>query len=71
LIFRIGSGGYNIFESEKLQGTATMIRNVLISLILQPHDQFIHQLRTVREEFFLAVPDHLVNLNVKFLAQAQ
>jgi hypothetical protein len=42
LIFWTGSGGYGVMESEKLQGCTTLIRKVLISLILQPRDHFIH-----------------------------
>jgi hypothetical protein len=44
---------------------------VLISLILQPRDHFIHQLTTLREEFICAFFGRLVNLNIKFIAQAQ
>jgi hypothetical protein len=44
---------------------------VLISLILQPRDQFIHQLITLREESICAVFGRLFNLNIKFIAQAQ
>jgi hypothetical protein len=44
---------------------------VLISLILQPRDHFIHQLISLREEFICAVFGRLVNLNKKFIAQAQ
>jgi hypothetical protein len=58
-------------ESEKLQGCTTLIRKVLISLILEPRDHFIHQLITFREEFISAVFDRLVNLNIKFIAQAR
>jgi hypothetical protein len=44
---------------------------VLISLVLQPRNLFIHQLRTLREELVSAVLDRLVNLKIKFLAQIQ
>jgi hypothetical protein len=44
---------------------------VLISLILQPRDHFIHQLITLREELTCAIFGRLVNLNIKFIAQAQ
>jgi hypothetical protein len=47
LIFWTGSGGCGVMESEKLQGCTTLIRKVLISLILQPRDHFIHQLITL------------------------
>jgi hypothetical protein len=58
-------------ESEKLRGCTTLIRKVLISLILQPRDHFADQLITLREEFICAVFGRLVNLNIKFIAQAQ
>jgi hypothetical protein len=58
-------------ESEKLQGYMTLIQKVLISFILQPRDHFIHQLITLREEFICAVFGRLVNLNIKFITQAQ
>jgi hypothetical protein len=71
LTFWTGSGGSGVMESEKLQGCTTLIRKVLISLILQPRDHFIHQLITLREAFICAVFGRLVNLNIKFVAQAQ
>jgi hypothetical protein len=71
LIFWAGSGGCGVMESEKLQGCTTLIRKVLISLILQPLDHFIHQLITLREEIICSVFGRLVNLNIKFVAQAQ
>jgi hypothetical protein len=43
LIFWTASGGCGVMESEKLQGCTTLIRKMLISLILQPRDHFIHQ----------------------------
>jgi hypothetical protein len=71
LIFWSGSGGCGISQSETLSGATTLIRKVLISLILQPRDHFIHSLATLREEFICAVSGRLVNLKIKFLAQAQ
>jgi hypothetical protein len=71
LIFWIGSGGCGVMESEKLQGCTTLIRKVLISLSSQPRGHFIYQLITLREEFICAVFGRLVNLNIKFIAQAQ
>jgi hypothetical protein len=75
LVYRLiswtGSGGCGVMESEKLQGCTTFIQKVLISLILQPRDHFIHQLITLREEFVCAGFGRLVNLNIKFIAQAQ
>jgi hypothetical protein len=47
------------------------IRKVLISLMLQPRDRFIHQLTTLREEFVCAVYGRLINITITFLAQAQ
>jgi hypothetical protein len=64
LIFWTGSGGCGVMESERLQGCTTLIRKVLMSLILQPRDHFIHQLITLREEFICAIFDRLVNLNM-------
>jgi hypothetical protein len=71
LIFWTGSGGCGAMESEKLHGCTTLIRKVLISLILQPRDHFIHQLITLREEFIYVAFGCLVNLNIKSIAQAQ
>jgi hypothetical protein len=71
LIFWTGSDDCGVMESEKLQGCATLIRKVLISLILQPRDNCIHQLITLREEFICAVFARLANLNIKFIAQVQ
>jgi hypothetical protein len=42
LIFWTGSSGCGVMEPEKLQSCMTLIRKVLISLILQPKDLFIH-----------------------------
>jgi hypothetical protein len=44
---------------------------VLISLILQSRDHFIHQLATLREEFICAVYGRLIKIKIKFLARAQ
>jgi hypothetical protein len=71
LIFWTGSGGSGVMESEKLQGSTTLIRKVLISLILQSRDHFIHQLITLREEFTCAIFGRLVNLNIKFIVKVQ
>jgi hypothetical protein len=71
LIFSTGSGGCGILETQNQQGSTTLIRKVRISLILQPRDHFIHQPGTLREEFICAVCGYLVNLNIKFLAQAE
>jgi hypothetical protein len=46
LIFWTAHAGCCVMESEKLQGCTTLIRKVLISLVLQPRDYFIHQLMT-------------------------
>jgi hypothetical protein len=70
LVFWTESGGCDVMKSEKLQSCTTLIREVLVSLILQ-RDHFIHQLITLREEFICAVFGHLVNMNIKFLAQSQ
>jgi hypothetical protein len=71
LMFWPGSGGCGVMKSEKLQGCTTHIRKMLISLILQLLDHFIHQLITLRKEFVCAVFGRLLNLNIKFLAQSQ
>jgi hypothetical protein len=71
LVFWTESGGCGVMKSEKLQSCTTPIREVLVSLILQPRDHFIHQLITLREEFICAVFGHLVNMNIKFLAHSQ
>jgi hypothetical protein len=71
LIFWPGSAGCGVMESQKLQGCTTLVRRVLISLIFQPRDHFIHQLITIREEFICAVFRRLVNLNITFITQAQ
>jgi hypothetical protein len=55
LIFWTGSGGCGVMESEKLQSCTTLIRKMLISLMLQPRDHFIHPLITLPEEFICAV----------------
>jgi hypothetical protein len=70
-IFWTGSGGCGVHQSEKLPGSVTSIRKVLISLILQPRDHFIHQFKTLREEFICAVYGHLINLSIKWPAQGQ
>jgi hypothetical protein len=71
LIFWTGSGGCGLMEFEKLLGCTTLIRQMLISLILQPRDHFIHQMITLREEFICAIFGRLVKLNIKFIAQTQ
>jgi hypothetical protein len=71
LIFWTGSGGCGITESENLQGSTTLIRKVLISLILQPRNHFIHQLTSLREEFICAVSGRLIKIHIKYLAQAE
>jgi hypothetical protein len=71
LIFWNGSGGSGILDSENPQGATRRIRKVLISLMLQPRDHFIHQLTTLREEFIYAVSGRLINIIVTFLAQVQ
>jgi hypothetical protein len=70
-IFWTWSLGCGVMESEKLQGHTTFIRKVLIFLILQPRDYFIHQSITLRKEFICAIFGRLVNLNIKVIAQAQ
>jgi hypothetical protein len=42
-----------------------------MSLILQPRDHFVHQLKTLREEFICAVSGRLVNLTITFLSWVQ
>jgi hypothetical protein len=71
LIFWTGVGGCGIMESERLQGSTTLIRKVLIAIILQARDHFIHEIGTLREDFIRAVYGHFVNLNITYLAQPQ
>jgi hypothetical protein len=71
LIFWTGADGCGIMESERLQGSTTLIRNILIVLILQPRDRFIHQLGTLREEFICTISDLLISLDITYLAQTQ
>jgi hypothetical protein len=71
LIFWTGARGCGIMESEGLQDSTTMIRKVLIALILQRRDHFIHQLGTLREEFSCGVCGRLINLDIKDRAQVQ
>jgi hypothetical protein len=71
LIFWTGSGGCGISQSEDFRRSPTIIRKCLISLILQPRNHFIHQLMSLREEFICAVSGRLINLRIKFLAQAE
>jgi hypothetical protein len=73
LIFCAGFGGYAILESEKLQSSTAPIRRVLVSLILrlQPDDHFTYEFAPVQEEFVSTASGRLINLNIKFLAQAQ
>jgi hypothetical protein len=49
----------------------TRIRKVLIYLILQPKDHFIHSLETLREEFLCVTYGQLLNLQLKLLFGAQ
>jgi hypothetical protein len=51
LIFWTGSGGCGTMESEQYQGCTTLLQEVLISLLLQSWDHFIHQVISFREEF--------------------
>jgi hypothetical protein len=44
---------------------------MLISLILQPRDHFVHQFKNLRAEFICAVYDRLMNWSENHLAQAQ
>jgi hypothetical protein len=71
LIFWNGTGGCGIEEGEQTQGATTLIRRVLIALVLQPRGYFIHQLPNLGEEFICAVSGRLVNIAIKFLAQAE
>jgi hypothetical protein len=51
LIFRTGSGGCGLIESEKLHKATTMIGRVLICLLLKRRDHFLYQLMKLLEEF--------------------
>jgi hypothetical protein len=67
----VSAESQSAFNSEKPKGATTLIREVLISLILQARDHFIHELTTLREEVIYAEDGRLINLKIKFLAQAQ
>jgi hypothetical protein len=69
LIFWTGCGG--ILESEKLQGSMTLIQNGLVSLLSQPCDHFIRLLTTLREEFTCVVSGLSANINMESIAQGQ
>jgi hypothetical protein len=71
LIFWQGWGGCGIAENAERHGATTWMRKVLISLILQPRNYFLHQLTTLREEFICAVFGRLVNIRIKFMVEAQ
>jgi hypothetical protein len=71
LIFWTGLTASGILESDKLQGSRTPIRKVLVSLILQSPDHFIYQVTTLREEFAWTASRGFVNSNIKFRQQAQ
>jgi hypothetical protein len=71
LIFWNGSGRCDIIDSENPQGATRRIRKVLILLMLQPRDHFIHQLTALREGFICVVYGRLINITLTFLAQAQ
>jgi hypothetical protein len=58
-------------ESERLHGSTTLIQKVLITLIVQPRDHFVHELGTLGAEFICAVYGRLIDMDIKYLAQAQ
>jgi hypothetical protein len=62
-----------ILESEKLKSSTAPIPIVLVSLILrlQSDDHFTYKFAPVQEEFVSTASGRLINLNIKFLAQAQ
>jgi hypothetical protein len=68
LMFWTGSGACGILESEKRQGSMTLIRKVLISLILQQRTLLVYQLITLREAPICAIPGLLINVNMKLFA---
>jgi hypothetical protein len=71
LVFWTEAGGCGNMESERLQSSTALIRKVLIALILQRRDHFIHQLGALREEFICAVYGRLIDMDIKYAAQAQ
>jgi hypothetical protein len=60
LIFWEGKGGCGIRKCEQVNKPRTLIRRVLICLLLQPREHFIHSLETLREEFMCATYGRLV-----------
>jgi hypothetical protein len=58
-------------SDEPIQGSTTRIRKVLIFLMLQARNHFIHDLETLREDFLCAVFGRLVNINLKWMLGAQ
>jgi hypothetical protein len=63
--------GCGAIDAETIQGSTKRIRKVVICLILQPRDHFIHALETLREEFMGSVLRRLVNIARDWLFAAQ
>jgi hypothetical protein len=62
LIFWNGKGACGAIDAETIQGLTKRIRKVLICLMLQPRDHFIHALETLREELISSLSRRLVNI---------
>jgi hypothetical protein len=71
LIFWNGLGVCGSIGDEPIQGSTTRIRKILICLMLQSRNHFIHGLETLREEFLCAIAGLLVNIFLKWMLGAR
>jgi hypothetical protein len=58
-------------DAEIMQESIKRIRKVLICVMLQRRDHFVHALETLREEFICSVSGRLVNIAINWLLAAQ
>jgi hypothetical protein len=71
LIFWNGRGGCGAKQGETMQGSTKRIRKVVICLMLQLRNHFLHALDTLREEFLCSVSSRLINIHINWLLAAQ
>jgi hypothetical protein len=71
LIFWNNKGGCGAKPGDTIQGSTKLIRKVLICLMLQPRDHFLHVLEILREEFLGSVSGRLINMHINWLFAAQ
>jgi hypothetical protein len=71
LIFWNGKGGCGAKQGETMQGSTKRIGKILICLMLQPRDHFLHALETLRGEFLCSVSRRLINIHINWLVAAQ